>query len=279
MDSSTIIGLLLGCVILTAALILGQVPIQALICPEALLIVFGGTMTSTLISFSMPTLMGTWRSLGLCFKQDTVTNRDCVDTLTQVAEFVRLEGPLALEPLMEHIQFPLLRKGMTMLIDNRPVEETRETLLLDVEITCREQMDYVRVLESAGGFAPTMGIIGAVIGLIHTVHTVHDPVAVGQGVAGAFSATLFGVALANLFLLPMAGKMRQRSRDGWFRSMLIIQGILAIYAGENPRLLQDKLNGFLVENTSGRLEQPQAARQSYPDDDNGFVPHELAWEG
>jgi chemotaxis protein MotA len=247
MEKATLTGLVLGAVILVACLILGQVPLKVLLKPEALLIVFGGTFTAVLVSFSGRTLDEAFQAAIRCFYRVPYTTAQCVDYLTEIAAFARTQGLLPLQSMIQNIEIPFLRKGLGLLVDNRPELFVRESLGAEVEMEYRQAMDYARVFEVAGGYAPTMGIIGAVIGLIHVVETFHDPVALGQGVAGAFSATLYGVAISNLFLLPMAGKLRQRARDDWFQKNLILEGLMSIRVGEHPVLLNEKLSAFMSQ--------------------------------
>lgn len=244
MDLATLLGLVFGFIILVISMILGQVPLGILLKPDALLIVFGGTFTAVLVSFSMATLLASIRSVIQCFYQEPYTARDCIDYLTEVAMFVRTEGILQLQGLVDGIPIPMMRKGLNLIIDNRSEMFVRESLSTEIEIQYRESMDHSRVFEVAGGYAPTMGIIGAVIGLIHVVQSFHDPVELGKGVAGAFSATLYGVALSNLFLLPLAGKLRQRARNDWFQKNLILEGLMSIRVGEHPVVLEEKLSAF-----------------------------------
>jgi chemotaxis protein MotA len=245
MDFATLIGLLLGAIVLVGALFLGQVPWALLFKPEALLIVFGGTFTAVLVSFSAATL---WRALHAarsCFFKETFSTEACVGYLTEVATFVRVEGVLALQALLPGVEIPFLRKGLALIVDNRPEAFIRDSMMSDIELAYREQTDYARVFEAAGGYAPTMGLIGAVIGLIHVVQIFHDPVALGKGVAGAFSATLYGVTLSNMLLLPLAGKLRQRARDERFRKLLMLEGLLSIRLGEHPLIVEEKLISYL----------------------------------
>lgn len=248
MDISALIGLGLGLLILAAATILAQVPLEALLSPEAILIVFGGTLTATLVSFNQTTLLRAWDAARACFRKTELTPADCADYAMEVVKFIRDEGILALQPILASIEIPFLRKGLQLIVDNRPAEFVRNSLSTEIEVTYREEMDYARVFETAGGYAPTMGIIGAVLGLIHVVQAFDSPEQLGAGVAAAFSATLYGVALANLFLLPLAGKLRQKARDEWFKKTLMIEGIMAIRNGEHPMIVEEKLSAFLSQN-------------------------------
>ncbi len=244
MDLSTIVGLSLGLVILVAALILGHVPLETLLNPEALLIVFGGTFTATIVSFNQSTLLRTIDALRGGSPESRLETQGTVAYVMDVVMFVRDEGILALQPIIDSIEIPFFRKGLGLVLDNRSEKFVRDSLSTELEVIYRDTMDYARVFETAGGFAPTMGIIGAVIGLIYTVQAFHDPALLGKGVASAFSATLYGVALSNLFLLPLAGKLRQRARDEWFIRTLLLEAILSIRSGEHPMLIEERLNAF-----------------------------------
>ena len=245
MELSTVAGVGLGLGILALALVLGHVPPQTLLNPEALLIVFGGTITATVISFNQDTLLGALAALRGGASENRLNTRDTIQYVLEVVSFVRDEGILALQPILESIEIPFFRKGLSLVLDNRPEKFVKDSLSTEIEVIFRQNMDYARVFETAGGYAPTMGIIGAVIGLIYIVQSFSDPAQLGQGVASAFSATLYGVAISNLFLLPVAGKLRQRARDEWFIRTLLLEAILSIRSGEHPLLIEERLNAFM----------------------------------
>ena len=255
MDKATISGLLLGLGILIAVVLLGHVPLHILFKPEALLIVFGGTFTTVLISFSPRELADAGHNLKRCFLHEDYSTVGCIHYITDVANFVRSEGILALQPLIPDVDIPFVRKGLQLIVDNRTEQFVQDSLSTDIEVSYRDDMDHARVFESAGGYAPTMGIIGAVIGLIQVSGTFQNPELLASGVAGAFVATLYGVALSNLFLLPLAGKLRQRARDAWFKKTLLLEGIMSIRSGDHPMITEEKLRGFL-SNVSSSSTQP-----------------------
>lgn len=244
MDRSTLVGLGLGFVILAAAMALGHVPIATLLNPEALLIVFGGTFTATMVGFHQKTIAGALAALRNSNPESRMSPTETTNYVMDVVMFVRDEGILAIQPMLEDIELPFLRKGLMLVLDNRSEQFVKDSLSTELEVVYRESMDYARVFETAGGFAPTMGIIGAVIGLIYVVQAFHDPAQLGKGVANAFSATLYGVALSNLFLLPLAAKLRQRARDEWFIRTLLLESILSIRSGEHPMIIEERLNAF-----------------------------------
>ena len=138
------------------------------------------------------------------------------------------------------------------MLDTRSEKFIRDSLSTELEVSYRESLDHARVFEAAGGFAPTMGIIGAVIGLIYIVQSFNDPSQLGKGVANAFSATLYGVAIANLFLLPLAGKLRQTAKDEWFMRTLLLEAVLSIHSGEHPMIIEERLNAVVATSESNR---------------------------
>ncbi|MBX2860903.1 MAG: MotA/TolQ/ExbB proton channel family protein [Vampirovibrio sp.] len=258
MDITTILGFGLGIAILVVSLLMGNIPLKALMNPEAILIVFGGTATAVLISFSTNTLKDAYSGAKGCFYRDSYTPELCVGYLNEISVYVRQQGMLALVPLIHRIEIPFLKTGLRMMVDNRSIRHMREKLSTEIEVSYRKELEYATVFEYAGGFSPTMGIIGAVIGLIHTVAASQDAVQMGQGVAQAFSATLYGVALANLFLLPLAGKLKQRAREECFKKTLMMEGMISIQAEDHPIVTEEKLKAFIHEEPS--VTSPRQAR-------------------
>lgn len=261
MDFSTLAGLALGFVILAIALILGHVPLSTLLNPEALLIVFGGTITATMVSFHAQTLRGALGALRGGSAESRMNTRETIRYVMEVVGFVRDEGILALQPILASIEIPFFKKGLHLVLDNRTEKFIRDSLSTEIEVSYRENLDQAKVYETAGGFAPTMGIIGAVIGLIYIVQTSQDPSKLGQGVASAFSATLYGVAFSNLFLLPIAGKLRQQARDEWFTLTLLLEAILSIRAGEHPMLIEERLNAFVSGSSQASNDDSRVGKQ------------------
>lgn len=270
MDRSTVMGIGLGLLALGLALALGQVPLGTLLNPEALVIVFGGTAAATLAGNDMKTLRRALSALGNRSPETTMPLPDTINYVMDVVTFIRDEGILALQPVINSIEIPFFKKGLQLTLDNRNEKFIRESLSTEIEVNYRDQLSYARVFESAGGFAPTMGIIGAVIGLIYIVQTFNDPAHLGKGVASAFSATLYGLALSNLFLLPLAGKLRQRARDEWFLRTLLLEAVLSIRSGEHPILIRERLNAFTSGNAADK-ENPYVS-QPVKLENNGILP-------
>jgi chemotaxis protein MotA len=259
MRFNALAGLGFGTGILALAIAMAGVPLQLLIRPESLLVVFGGTATALLTGYSPRTVwhaaQAFQESLSPQLKQDHP--RQMIDDLAALAQFVRRQGVLALHPFIAQVEQPLLRQGLLLLMDQVPESVLREQISTEIELNYRDALEHARVFEAAGGYAPTMGLMGALIGLIQVVSHFDNPAALGQGVAAAFCATLMGLGLSNLILLPIGGKLRQRARDQWFQESLVLQGLLSLHAGEHPRLLEEKLRPFL--------------REMEPDDDRPMV--------
>lgn len=246
-DGSMVAGVILGISILAGAMALGHVPIQTIINPEAILIVFGGTLTAILINFSSQGFSQLSSGLMQAFEKPAQRLEYLIADLSDLATFVRRDGILALQPLLPELDDAYLQKGLQYVLDNRSGNFIQHALATDIEVTFRNDMDRARVFEAAGGFAPTMGIIGAVIGLVQVAQAFNAPEQLTTGVASAFTATLYGVALSNLFLLPIAGKLKQRAREQWFQKTVLMEGIMSIYQGDHPLVTEEKLTTFIQQ--------------------------------
>lgn len=248
MDLATLIGLILGIAIIGVSLLVGGVPIQLLLQPQALLIVFGGAFTALLINFSLSDIQNAVASLSKAFQEDPTTPEEISDTLTDAAVYIRSKGLLAVQPLLSHVDIPFLQKGLQMVVDNQPTEFIRSQLTTELEVQYRRDYQYAKVFEVAGGLTPTMGIIGAVVGLIEVMNLMHTPDLLGNGIAKAFVATLYGVGAANIFFLPIGGKLKERAKNDWFLKSMMLQGLLAIREGQHPLMIQEQLNAYVDSN-------------------------------
>jgi len=264
MSRSTFIGLILGGLVFASALLLGHVPLRTMINPEALVIVLGGTITATTLAFPFPTILAAFNGLRKSSPESQISIEDTTHYVMDIVRFVRDEGILALQPLLAQIELPFLRKGLGLLMDNRSESFVRDNLTTELEVIYRQNLDYAKVFETAGGFSPTMGIIGAIIGLIHVMESAHDPGKLGQGVANAFSATLYGVAVSNLFFLPVAAMLRHRARTDWFIKTLILESIMRLRAGEHPMMIEERLMAFSARPDQDSLTAEAAASYMTP---------------
>jgi chemotaxis protein MotA len=211
----------------------------------AALIVFGGTVGAVLVSFPLQEVRRAVTSLRHVFVNDDQPPEDVLATIGRYALKARKEGILALEDDADRVADPFLRKGLTLAIDGTNSTTLRH--MLEAEISSREEDEEgpARVFEAAGGYAPTVGILGAVLGLINVMENLSDPGKLGAGIAVAFVATIYGVGAANLLLLPIGNKLRARAGRIARRREVLLEGVMAIQEGLNPRLIEHKLRGLL----------------------------------
>jgi len=245
MDSISLIGITLA----LAAILVGQVleggHVGSLVQPTAFLIVIGGTLGAVMLQSSLRVFRTGMQMVRWVFVPPTLDYAALIAQVVSWSHVARKEGLLSLESQIPAIEDPFIQKGLQLLIDGVEPERLRE--VLEVEIDCWEsQMKQgARIWEAAGGYAPTIGILGAVMGLIHVMGNLADPSQLGSGIAVAFVATIYGVASANLVLLPVASKLKSIAlRQSRYREMLL-EGILSIAEGENPRSIELKLQGFM----------------------------------
>jgi chemotaxis protein MotA len=231
--------------------------LHSLLQSAAALIVFGGTFGAVLISFSLADVRRAAAGLKSVFFEPAETAGETINEILRYARIARKDGILALEDESANAKDPLLRKGLMLAVDGLNPKTLREMLEVDLDVAEEQDLVPARVFESAGGYSPTLGILGAVLGLIHVMENLSDPSKLGTGIAVAFVATVYGVGVANLVLLPIAAKLRLRASQSARRRLLVFEGVLAIQEGLNPRLIDQKLQGFLA---SGPALQKAAGR-------------------
>lgn len=211
----------------------------------ALVIVFGGTLGAVLLQTPLATFLRALRMSLTAFYRAGLDHQSMIKKMVGWGNVARKEGLLSLEDLVDREPDRFVRKGMQLLVDGSDPEAIR--LLLEVELESREdeELHAAKVFIAMGGYSPTIGIIGAVMGLIHVMQNLADPSKLGAGIATAFVATIYGVGLANLFLLPLGNKLRRQVADQIQYYRMAIEGIIAIAEGENPRLIEIKMQGYL----------------------------------
>jgi chemotaxis protein MotA len=254
-DLASILGLLIGFGMILLGQRLEGGHISSILQPTAALIVFGGTLGATLLGFPLSTAIGAAKKLIGVFFGSHPDGASVAKDLLGYAAVSRREGLLSLQKAQAEVKDAFLAKGLQLIIDATPEQALRE--ILEQEMTHAEHHEegYAKFLEAAGGYAPTVGIIGAVLGLIHVMENLADPSTLGSGIAVAFVATIYGVASANLIFLPAANKMKhQKELNGHLRE-LILQGLIAIQKGENPPLMKERLKGYLDEHGRAALDK------------------------
>ncbi len=245
MDILSILGVILGFAAILGGNFLEGGTLAALVNVPAALIVIGGTTGAAMLQTSWSGMKLATSRLRWVFSPPNIAFNRGVDKVVRWAVSARKEGLLGLETIAETEDDFFARKGLQLLVDGSEPENIRSIMEVESLLLEQRDVDAARFYESMGGYAPTIGIIGAVMGLIQVMSNLSDPSKLGSGIAIAFVATIYGVGFANLLLLPIANKLRAIARrEADFRD-LIIEGIISIAEGENPRAIELKLNGFL----------------------------------
>lgn len=238
------LGTLLALLVLMLGIALKGGPVLALLNPGAFLVVFGGTFAALLVQTPRVTLLEAWRLLPWVYRPPVVDTDGRIQSLMAWSTLARRKGLLVLEPVARDESDPLLRKGLQMLVDGASGDQVRAALELDVEARERQAMKAVKVFEHAGVYSPTMGILGAVMGLISVMQDLADTEHLGQGIASAFVATIYGVGLANLWLLPVATKLKNLLNEQFQLEEMSIAGLVGIAENTPPWQLEATLKGF-----------------------------------
>ena len=244
MDLATIVGLIIAFVAIIGGNALEGGHLSSILQPTAALIVFGGTIGAVAIQFPGHALRQTVRDIKLAFRPRQRGTAETVAQLVRLAGKARREGLVALEGDAAKISDPFLRNALELAVDGTDMSTI--THILEGEIQSEEEQAEtpVKVLEAAGGYAPTVGILGAVLGLIHVMENLSDPSRLGGGIAVAFVATVYGVGSANILFLPLAGKLKARARERVLDMELVLTAVSAIVAGESPRVVERKLSVY-----------------------------------
>lgn len=219
------------------------------------LIVLGGTVGAVMVSTPLKTLKGAARRLASVFFDSSPDLKAAMEEVISYATKARKQGLVSLEQTANEIEDPFLRKALNLAVDGADIQEIRSILQLEIEIDEQEGEAEAKVFESAGGFAPTIGIIGAVLGLIQVMKSLANIDEVGHGIAVSFVATVYGVGSANLFFLPAANKIKARVHRQLQRKELILEGVLGIVEGLNPKLIRARLEAFTGERGAADKDQ------------------------
>lgn len=263
MGSSTLIGLVLGMGALAISVIMEGGELGGFISISAALIVFGGTFGATLTSYPLGLVKTLPKLFGKAFAggKAAFSPPEVIGLFVGLAERARREGLLSLEEEAGKIQDPFIKKGMLLVVDGIDPEVVSTVLDADMQAMAERHQKGYGMLESMGGYAPTMGIIGTVMGLVHVLGNLEDAAKLGPAIAVAFIATLYGVASANILWLPLGSKLKSLSKEEIWLREVAREGILAVQAGDNPRIVREKLEPFLA--AADRV--AKAPRESVPE--------------
>jgi chemotaxis protein MotA len=247
MDTGTILGLFIagGAILLGLFLEGGQ--IGQILQPTAALIVLGGTLGAILVQFPIKVVLTAFGSLASIFFVPKIDPIGIIQEIVTIAHKARKEGIVSLDNDLEKIEEPFLRKSLMLAVDGTEPGELRKIMELEMEKQGEREDNIPKVFESAGGFSPTIGIIGAILGLIQVMQHLDNIDEVGRGIAVAFVATVYGVGAANIVLLPAAGKLKIRVREEQVIREMMLEGVVSIMEGMNPRMIETKLLSFLSD--------------------------------
>ncbi|PCH85524.1 MAG: flagellar motor protein [Piscirickettsiaceae bacterium] len=245
MDILTILGVVIGFGAILGGNVLEGGHLEALLNGPAALIVIGGTIGAALLQSSAKTYFLSLKLLAWVIFPPNLKLKDNIEKVVEWSSIARREGLLGLEVVVDEEKDPFARKGLQLLVDGGEPEVVRDILMLELEVIEGKQLQAAKVYEAMGGYSPTIGIIGAVMGLIHVMQNLSDPSKLGAGIATAFVATIYGVGLANMLFLPIAAKLKALIISHSQSREMLIEGITAIAEGENPRNVEIKLQGYL----------------------------------
>jgi len=245
MDILSLLGITLAFVAILGGNLLEGGALSSLFNGPAGLIVVGGTLAATILQTSWPILKRAFIQVRWVFVPPYISMEDGIGKVIDWSVKARKQGLLGLEGMSEREPENFARKGLQLLVDGAEPEAIRSILEVDLESREQRDLETAKVYEAMGGYSPTIGIIGAVMGLIQVMTNLEDPESLGSGIATAFVATIYGVALANLLFFPVANKLRGIVRERTRYEDMMIDGIIAIAEGENPKSIELRLRGFL----------------------------------
>lgn len=244
-DVISIIGITVSLVAILGGQVLEGGHIGSLLQVTAFVIVMGGTFGACMLQFSLPVFLQGMKMLRWVVLPPAISLEEVIEQTAVWSKTARRGGLLALEPMMAEIDDPFVRKGLQLLVDGAEPEKLREALEVDMTAFEEHYRMAAKVWEAAGGYAPTIGILGAVMGLIHVMENLSDPAKLGSGIAVAFVATIYGVGSANLLFLPIANKLKAIIAREMIKREMVMEGLAGIVNGEHPHIIETKLRGYI----------------------------------
>ena len=246
MDILSIVGLLLAGVAIIVGAVLKGAGVQALLSSAAFMIVIVGTTAAICLQTPLHVMRRALAMLPWVFRPPARAPALQVAKLVEWSNIARKQGLLGLEPLMRREPDAFLRKGLQLVVDGSAPDTIRSTLEVDMYVRESADLRAAKVFEGMGVYSPTLGIIGAVLGLMAVMQNLADPSKLGHGIAAAFTATVYGIGLANLLFLPMANKLKVAVQSHAHEHEMLIEGLIGIAQGDNPRVIEGRLRGYLL---------------------------------
>jgi chemotaxis protein MotA len=245
MKASSVIGIVVGCLGIAMGATMEGSNIMAVLNPSAMLIVLVGTLGATITGTSFDSIKAIPWLYKKAFSPDVLDLNGRVTELVGYAEQARRDGLLALDEQLANVEDPFTKKGLQLVVDGTDPELVADVLEAENDAMRKRHKAATQPFEKAGGYAPTLGIIGTVFGLVHVLSNLSKPETLGPSISSAFIATLIGISTANLIYLPIAARLKQLSEAELHFREMTLEGVLAIQAGDNPRVVQEKLTAYV----------------------------------
>ncbi len=245
MNFNAIFALIFGLVIVFLIQIFEGGSISVLFQPTAFLIVIGGTFCAAVLNFNFDVIITAFKNTKGIFYKEEHKAISVIDDIIQLSYYARKNGLFALQNVLSGVRDGFLSRGIQLAIDLNNPQLLYDVLSAEIAYEEEEELINSRVFEALGGYAPTFGVVGAVMGLIQVMSHIQNLQVLGSGIATAFVSTLYGVGFANLILLPIAGNLKQKTREKILLKEVILQGILSIVMQENPAVIEEKLVAYL----------------------------------
>jgi chemotaxis protein MotA len=259
-----LVGLMVVVVVMTLD---GGSVMELFSAPQAILLIFGGSLAASTITVPLSVVKRLPQFLLKAIRSEKFDRQQSIEMLVKLADKARREGLLALEDEAKKMKDPFVQQALMLVVDGVDPEQVRSIMESNIEQTEERHRVGYGFFQQAGGFAPTFGIIGTVMGLINVLKQLDDPSKLGGSIATAFLATLWGLLTANLIFLPLAAKLRRNSEEETTYRLMLMEGVLAIQSGENPRVLREKLSAYAPEKAAGAQKQPRKAAETQQDVD------------
>lgn len=247
MELTTVIGVAMGILAVFGGALIEGLHLGAILQGTAAIIVFGGTIGAALVSFPSQDVKRAVGMLSVIFSTVDTDVREVIDEIIKIASVARKEGVLAVEGMRDSIQNPLFKKTIKFVIDGFEPQTVKDIMQAEIDLVFEEEEAAGKVWEGTGGYAPTIGIIGAVLGLIHVMGNLSDPSKLGDGIAVAFVATVYGVGSANLIFIPFGTKLKRKAQMRCMSKEVVKLGVIGIQEGLNPHFLREKLEVYVEE--------------------------------
>lgn len=246
MDIASLIGLIMGFVMLVYGIISNHADVMTYLNFPSAIITFGGALFATMLSYSMPDFLNSMKSIKLIFKTSAMNTSEMIKSIIDLSNVARKEGLLSLEEAAADLNEPFLKKGILLIVDGTDPDLVRgimETELVSVEARHKTVISFWEALASMG---PAWGMIGTLVGLVNMLNNMSDPSKIGGDMAVALITTLYGSVLANWLCTPVAGKLKAQNAQEMQQKEIMVEGLLSIQAGENPRVIEEKLKSFMA---------------------------------